>query len=174
MRISGTVPQLSSYNIPFHSVVEVKQWGRTGLKSLNYAFNGNFFLKSVASDKIGSFEDVISCSNMFSQCINLIALPDGLLDYCTKVTTFASFCSNAKSLQYVPQGLFDNCLMSTTFASAFNACESLVTLPEGLFAGLEKVNDFSRVFGYCSSLQNIPGDLFLGCISVSSFADAFE
>ena len=37
VRISGTVPRLSSYNIQGHSVIEVKQWGLTGLKSLEQA-----------------------------------------------------------------------------------------------------------------------------------------
>ena len=173
VRISGTVPQLSSYNIQGHSVIEVKQWGLTGLKSLEHAFRGNQRLKSVAKDNAGAFTEVTDCSNIFYDCLSLVSLPDGLFDHASKVTEFDYFCYGCKSLQYIPNALFNKCKGTTTFAYAFSNCSSLQELPTALFAGMTKVTSFIHTFEYCSGIRRLPADLFKGCTSVTTYSNVF-
>ena len=173
VRISGKVPQLSSYNMPLHSVVEVKQWGKTGLESLDYAFCNNGVLRSIATDKVGSFEKVTTCSNMFNYCVNLVALPDGLLEYCKSSTSCAYFCSNATSLQYVPAGLFAGMDKVTAFNNVFEYCPSLLNVTGNLFEGCKAVTTFANAFQHCTSLTEIPEGFFDSCPMVTTFYYTF-
>ncbi len=173
VRISGVVPQLSSANIPVHSIIEVKQWGLTGLTSLDSAFKGNQRLITIATDKAGSFGQVNSFASMFYECVSLVSLPDGLLDSAENATSFASFCYGCTSLQYIPSGIFGHCKEVNTFASAFYGCSALRSIPSALFAGCSKVTTFDNAFRNCTLLKYIPSDVFQGCSSVTSFADTF-
>ena len=173
VRISGVVPQLSSSNIPVHSVVEVKQWGLTGLTSLDSAFKGNQRLATVATDMAGSFAQVGSFASMFNGCLSLVSLPDGLLDSAESATSFASFCYGCTSLQYIPSGIFGHCKEVNTFASAFYDCSALRSIPSALFAGCSKVTTFNSVFYGCSSLVNVDADMFEGCTSVTDLFGVF-
>jgi hypothetical protein len=174
VRISGSVKSLSSSNIPDHSVIEVKQWGLTGLTSLDSAFSGNRKLVSVATDAAGSFAEVQDCGYMFSGCVSLVSLPDGLFDHCVKTTDFSSLCSGCSSLQYIPVGMFSECKAATSFSSAFSSCSSLKEVPAGLFEGLSNVTSFSSTFGYCSSVASVASDAFEGCTSVTNFSNTFK
>ena len=173
VRISGVVPQLSSSNIPVHSVVEVKQWGLTGLTSLDSAFKGNQRLITIATDKAGSFGQVNSFASMFYECVSLVSLPDGLFDSAENATSFASFCYGCTSLQYIPSGIFGHCKEVNTFASAFYDCSALRSIPSALFAGCSKVTTFNSVFYGCSSLVNVDADMFEGCTSVTDLFGVF-
>lgn len=173
VRISGVVPQLSSANIPVHSIVEVKQWGLTGLTSLDSAFKGNQRLITIATDKAGSFSQVNSFASMFYECVSLVSLPDGLFDSAENATSFASFCYGCTSLQYIPSGIFGHCKEVNTFASAFYDCSALRSIPSALFAGCSKVTTFNSVFYGCSSLVNVDADMFEGCTSVTNLFGVF-
>lgn len=173
VRISGVVPQLSSANIPVHSIIEVKQWGLTGLTSLDSAFKGNQRLITIATDKAGSFGQVSSFASMFNGCVSLVSLPDGLLDSAESATSFASFCYGCTSLQYIPSGIFGHCKEVNTFASAFYGCSALRSIPSALFAGCSKVTTFNSVFYGCSSLVNVDADMFEGCTSVTDLFGVF-
>lgn len=173
VRISGVVPQLSSANIPVHSIIEVKQWGLTGLTSLDSAFKGNQRLITIATDKAGSFGQVSSFASMFNGCVSLVSLPDGLLDSAESATSFANFCDGCSSLQYIPSGLFCHCKETTSFEKAFYNCRALISLPSALFAGCSKVTTFNSVFYGCSSLVNVDADMFEGCTSVTDLFGVF-
>ena len=173
VRISGVVPQLSSANIPVHSIIEVKQWGLTGLTSLDSAFKGNQRLITIATDKAGSFGQVSSFASMFNGCVSLVSLPDGLLDSAESATSFASFCYGCTSLQYIPSGIFGHCKEVNTFASSFYDCSALKSIPSALFAGCSKVTTFNSVFYGCSSLVNVDADMFEGCTSVTDLFGVF-
>lgn len=174
VRISGIVPRLSSTDIPAHSVIEVKQWGLTGLTSLESAFNGNQRLVSVSTDAAGSFADVTNCRSMFSGCLKLVALPDGIFDNCSMATDFSGLCCGCISLQYIPDAAFRGLKSVTTFSNAFEGCSSLTDIPAGLFAGCSNVTSFNTTFSECSSLKALPSDMFEGCISVTDFSNTFD
>lgn len=174
VRISGVVPQLSSANIPVHSIIEVKQWGLTGLTSLNSAFKGNRNLISVATDEAGSFSDVKDFASFFDGCNNIVTLPVGFLNYSTQATTFARMCFGCSSLQYIPDELFGSTSKVTTFANTFEGCTSLKAIPAGLFSGCSETTNFSGTFSKCSSVKSLPSDLFEACYSALDFTDTFE
>lgn len=61
-------------------VVEVLQWGQTGLTSMEDAFNGCMNLKSIPSDTAHSFDGVTTFNEAFYDCQTLGAIPAGLFD----------------------------------------------------------------------------------------------
>ena len=169
VKISGTVPQISSSYISVHTVEEVEQWGLTGLTSLSNAFNGNQLLTKVPTDDGGAFVNVTSCSSMFRACSALTEVPAGLFDNCAKATSFDNIFYNCKKLISLPSYLFSNCQKATIFSNAFYSCTSLTELPDGLFAGCSNVTAFDNSFYGCSKLRRIPADLFDLCTSVKSY-----
>ena len=173
VKISGTVPQISSYYIPVHTVEEVEQWGLTGLTSLSNAFNGNQLLTKVPTDDGGAFVNVTNCSYMFNECGALTEIPAGLFDNCAKATSFDNIFYNCKKLVSLPSYLFSNCQKATSFSSAFHGCTSLTELPDGLFAGCSSVTSFANICKECSSLTTIPSNLFEGCVSVRNASQMF-
>lgn len=174
VKISGTVPQISSYYIPVHTVEEVEQWGLTGLTSLSSAFSGNQLLTKVVTDDGGAFVNVTSCSYMFNACGALTEIPAGLFDNCAKATSFDNIFYNCKKLVSLPSYLFSNCQKATTFSTAFYGCTSLTELPDGLFAGCSSVTSFANICKGCSSLTTIPSNLFEGCVSVRNADQMFN
>ncbi len=173
VKISGVVPQISSSYVPVHTVVEVDQWGLTGLTSLSRAFYGNQLLTRVPTDDGGSFVNVTDCGSMFGGCYSLTEIPKGIFDNCAKVTNFSDVFYGCKSLTTLPEGLFSNCKAATTFSNCFNSCVSLEAIPDGLFAGCENVTNFGSAFDSCESLKSIPANLFDDCILVNSYRYLF-
>lgn len=173
VKISGTVPRISSSYIPVHTVEEVEQWGLSGLTSLYNAFNGNQLLTKVPTDDGGAFVNVTDCSYMFNACSALTEIPAGLFDNCGKVTTFSYAFCGCELLESVPLGIFSMCVSSTDFSHVFDGCSELQTIPEGLFAGCSKATTFQFAFYECSQLRHLPSDMFKDCISVTSFYYTF-
>ncbi len=201
--VSGTVTALNSQDISADDsalLTEVRQWGRTGLKSLQNAFYRSG-ITSVPADTDGSFSDVTTfygtfweCESLqslpsglfdhcekaeslyacFYKCRSLTTIPDGLFDHCQAVTNGDWIFGNCTSLTAVPAGLFDNCPNITSFNSVFYDCVSLRSIPSGLFANCPKAADFYYAFGFCSSLTSVPERVFAGCSSATNFEKVFK
>lgn len=174
VKISGTVPNISSSSLPAHSVQEVEQWGLTGLTSLSSAFTGNTLLTKVPTDDGGAFVNVTNCSSMFNGCVVLSEIPNGLFDNCAKVSTFDSVFKNCASIKTIPDNLFKNCKAVTSFSSCFYSCSLLSSIPDRLFEGCEKVTSFNAAFEYCENLTEIPANIFKGCVLTTSLNSIFE
>lgn len=73
--------------------MRVIQWGQLGLESLEEAFYNNKGLTQVALPDAGAFAKVTTVENMFYNCTLLTAVPVGLIDQCTELTSagFALF-----------------------------------------------------------------------------------
>ena len=169
VKISGTVPQISSSYIPLHTVEEVEQWGLTGLTSLSNAFNGNQLLTKVPTDDGGAFVNVTNCSYMFNECGALTEIPAGLFDNCTKVKTFACAFENCRKLVSLPPALFAGCVSVTSFSSVFRYCSALTELPDRMFAGCVSATGFYEAFSHCENLKYIPGNIFKECRHVQAY-----
>ena len=169
VKISGTVPQISSSYIPVHTVEEVEQWGLTGLTSLYNAFKGNQLLTKVPTDDGGAFVNVTNCSYMFNECGALTEIPAGLFDNCAKVTTFASAFENCRKLVSLPPALFAGCVSVTSFSSVFRYCSALTELPDRMFAGCVSATGFYEAFSHCENLKYIPGNIFKECRYVQAY-----
>ena len=173
VKITGYVPVLSGGGAD-SGITHVLQWGNTGLRSMNRAFNGNNRLESIPADNTGAFAEVTSFEYCFRGCSSLTDLPEGLFANCPNVTSFYECFSGCSSLTDLPEGLFANCPNVTSFYECFQGCSSLTDLPEGLFANNPNVTTFRYCFYNCSSLTEVPEGLFASCPNVTSFEYCFE
>lgn len=175
--VSGSVPELYAGYIPEafrSSVVEIKQWGNTGLKNMSHAFEGFSGLETLPLDDSRAFADVTDFSQAFENCPRLTTVSGHLFDYAGKAISFRSAFHNCPELAIIPDGLFDGCTSGTDFAAVFENCASIRTIPEGLFSNCSKADNFQSAFRSCISLSAIPADLFAGCPDVTSFTDCFN
>ena len=169
--ISGTVPVLNSENIPINTVTEVKQWGKTGLKSVEYAFSRNALLSKVASDLNGAFENIENFNYAFYYCVSLTSVPENLFQFCSKTENFNS-TFQFSSITEIPQNLFSHCYNAISFNGTFASCK-LTSIPDGLFKNCNKVTNFGSVFGGGYFIE-IPEKLFCNCPEVTDFGGAFQ
>lgn len=202
--VTGTVTSLCSDRIPRafrSSVTEVKQWGKTGLISMERALNGFTGLTTLRLDETGAFSEVTSfldafsdCPRLttvsehlfdfagkaesfygtFSNCSSLIIIPENLFSHCVNTTDFSFTFSHCTALVSIPDRLFDHCVSVIRFSSTFSQCYALTSVPEAIFANNPSVVDFSWVFSECRSLQEIPAGLFLNNKEVTSFSYSFQ
>ena len=170
IRVSGTVERLyGSCN-----VISVKQWGNTGLKSMNRAFDDCATLQSIVGDETGSLSEVTNFSFTFYGCSGLTSIPVDLFSYCPNVTSFSSTFDGCSGLTSIPVDLFSNCPNVTSFSSTFDGCSGLTSIPSDLFSYCPNVTSFRGTFDGCSGLTSIPVDLFSYCPNVTSFDDTFS
>ena len=105
VEVSGKVTALKSAGEKSY-VVEVLQWGQTGLTSMEDAFNGCMNLKSIPSDTAHSFDGVTTFNEAFYDCQTLGAIPAGLFDNATRATDFTSTFHFCHSIPEIPEKLF--------------------------------------------------------------------
>ncbi len=178
IRVSGKVTALSANRtIPesyCSTISAVKQWGSTGLKNMNNAFEGFGALKSIPADETGAFAEVTSFGSAFRSCKALETIPDGLFKYCGNVISFNLAFYECSVLTSLPEGMFSACKSATDFSSCFSGCSSLTSIPEGLFSACKSATDFSSCFSGCSSQTSIPENLFAGCPEMTNASNLFS
>lgn len=172
--IRGSIYEINSHNVSAPCVVEVRQWGHTGLTSLNNAFYRNHLLRKVVTDNDGSFTDVTNFIAAFSYCPLLEEIPVGLFSGCEKAIYFNSVFYGNSALRSIPDNLFSCCVSAISFSCAFKYCEALTSIPEGLFSNCKRVSSFNGVFSDCKGLTDLPSGLFLDCPEVIDFSSAFR
>lgn len=171
IKVSGTVECLFSSGID--NIIYVKQWGNTGLKSLELAFSGCSTLQSIAGDETGSFSEVISFNNAFDGCSGLTSIPEDMFSGCPNVISFDSTFRGCTRLTSIPEGLFSSCPNVTSFGSTFGACYDLTSIPSDLFSSCPNVTSFHYTFGFCSGLTSMPTDIFDNNRKVTIFVHCF-
>lgn len=177
VKITGTVRSLCSQRmsaIQRNGIIGVEQWGVTGLKCMEYAFNGCANLKSVPADNTGAFVEIKNFSYCFAGCSSLVSVSDKLFTHAIEATDFSYVFSGCAALTEIPVDLFKNCVKVTTFSGTFQGCTSITTIPETLFASNSEVTAFSYTFSSCSSLQSIPEKLFVNNLKVKDFMATFN
>ena len=174
IKITGDIKGLNSKELKIHTITDVKQWGKSKLTYMDYAFYKNYLLKSIPNDSHGAFEYTTSFFYSFSGCSSLISIPLGLFDYCHNVTDFRYTFYSSYRLSSIPSGLFDNCTKVTSFIGTFSECEYISSIPSGLFDNCVEATDFGYTFCDCSSLRTIPSGLFDNCSKVDSFTGTFD
>ena len=174
VRISGVLEALQILGLPdMTGIVEIVQWGNTGLKSMSSAFKGNKNITNIPTDDTFSFAEVETFCEAFSGCSNLQSIPADFFKNCQKTEDFTGTFMDCKSLSEIPEGLFANCSSATRFFSCFKNCTGLKALPQRLFEGCVNVDCFERVFSHCENLESVPSDLFEYSENVTSFQEAF-
>ena len=136
-------------------IIEVLQWGETGLGAINLSDCIN--LKRIASPTENSFID-LHCfdedyyGSAFGNCISLTEIPEDLFENCPNAKKFEDTFSGCTSLTSIPENLFANCLNVTSFEGTFSGCTSLTSIPENLFANCSNVQNFAETFCDCTGL----------------------
>ncbi len=174
--VSGTVTALKQYSGYSKDngdkwLTSVKQWGKTGLTSMEKAFqySGVEYLPESTGD---SFAEVTTFEYAFSRCESLVSVPAGTFENCPLATSFDStfeYCDGLKNVD----SKFTGCTGVKDFSYLFYWCSALETIPEGMFVGCSKVENFRYIFYKCEKLTSAPVDMFDGCVSVTNFSSAF-
>ncbi len=176
--VTGTVTGLSSLaldrdgSIP--EVIAVKQWGRTGLTTMNRAFYYCQSLASIPDDTGGAFADVTNFNYAFSYCYSLTSIPDGLFASSSSAKYFDYTFAYCSGLTEIPAGLFAKCSEADTFEYTFRSCTGVVSIGEGLFDGCTKATDFYITFGFMDALNSIPEGLFKNNTAATTFYGVFK
>ena len=154
----------NAYNTTASKIIEVLQWGETGL---GYIYLGNCQnLRKIASPTINSFKDLDSkygLSSAFSRCTSLTEIPSDLFSNCPQVTSFKWTFYDCESLITIPQNLFDNCLKVKSFAMTFDNCTGLTGYAPELWTRGTNTEG--------NSYQGIPDgcNCFCGCTGLSNY-----
>lgn len=173
--ITGTVTALNSGNITVNYkryLASVRQWGATGLTSMEDAFYYCPGLESVPDDSSGAFSDVTTFKSAFYYTPALTSVPAGLFSSVTGDTSFQNTFWGA-GIKEIPENLFAKCAAVTTFEGTFRGCV-ITDIPENLFSNCAAVTSFANVFTDCDYLTSVPAGLFANCPNVTSFWEAFE
>lgn len=200
VRISGKVTGLNTENISMASVIEVNQWGKTGLKYLRHAFCNNPAIVKVSGCNDDEFINVVDASDMFSNCYNLAeiegplfsgcanlnslsrafgdcrslkGIPENLLFGCGKLENVNGMFQGCISLESIPSGLFRDCVKLRYVSTTFNGCRSLSTIPDGLFKYSPDIVEVNSSFSECSSLVSVPVDIFDNNRKINSMSYLF-
>lgn len=200
VRFSGTLTKLEFYYgktekyMLENTITAVKQWGYTGLKTLNMSDITS--LKEIAPDTEGAFRDIKNFGKEpygggFSRT-GITRIPDGLFDHAVNAETFDDTFFECENLEYIPEGLFSNCTKVKSFYRTFYGCTKITeipatlfannkevekaeatfartgitAIPEGLFDSFTKAYNFQAAFSGCEKLENIPESLFAKCTSL--------
>lgn len=181
VEVSGKVTALKSAGEKSY-VVEVLQWGQTGLTSMEDAFNGCMNLKSIPSDTAHSFDGVTTFNEAFYDCQTLGAIPAGLFDNATRATDFTSTFHFCHSIPEIPEKLFYYNTEATSFSQTFYYVGSqvnkeaeglLIEIPAGLFETNTKAQTFLSVFGH-TAIRSVPATLFQNCPNVTVMTSLFD
>ena len=178
VRISGSVSGV--YGKASKALLSVKQWGHTGLASINFSDCIN--LKSIPNDDLGAFSNFVAVDNIFEGCTSLETIPENLFAYGNKIISLFNTFKNCTNLKSIPAGLFANCVNIEMFndgiplgdRGVFCGCKSLTSIPAKLFENCKKVKYFKGVFKFCENLTSVPAGLFDNFTEVINFDCTFQ
>ncbi|MCQ2246488.1 MAG: PL29 family lyase N-terminal domain-containing protein [Bacteroidaceae bacterium] len=176
VKVTGKVTSLNANPVPYvyrNSITQIKQWGKTGLRNMNYAFSGYNNIRSIVADDTEAFAEVENFSGCFYGCARITTLFPNLFQYAKKAKYFTETFANCTALESVPGSLFKNCEEVLSFSYLFYGCSSLKTVPGELFAACSKVTSFRYSFDYCIELNSIPENLFANNPLVTDFGGTF-
>ena len=198
IKITGRYEVIDAYKVVYpkgiDKLVEVKQWGTTGLKNVDLS-NCCYRLTKIATPTKGSFENLtyvtfehsnleaipdklfMDCKNIksfvrcFFSCDNLTEIGDYIFKGCENVESFEETFYGSR-INTIPENLFQDCVNVISFEDTF--CESEIgSIPKGLFDNCTKVEDFSYTFAY-TNITSIPEDLFENCKNVQTLVGTFK
>ncbi len=160
--ITGRCESISIFysNVTKEKIIEVLQWGETGLQSVKLGYCEN--LRKIAAPSENSFRNITSFESAFEWCTSLNQIPENLFENCDNTTNFRATFLGCTSLTQIPENLFENCLNVTNFSSTFGSCISLAgNAPELWLRGTNAEENFYKgypdgeyCFFDCTGLSN--------------------
>ena len=167
--IDGTCPSINFLNKT--ELRTITAWGNIGCTSFSCQSSGLTTISATSSSVF--FSGCANLQNSF-RFTALTAIPAGLFNSATGVTSFRSAFQNCTALTAIPAGLFNNNTSVTDFTTTFSGCSGLTTIPTGLFDYNTGVLTFATTFSFCSGLTTIPTGLFNNNTAVISFLSTFQ
>ena len=167
--ITGTCTELLTYvegKPPVGSIeqiVEIAQWGSTGLTKID--LSGCINLRKIASPSKNSFANMRSFDGAFAGCTSLTSIPADLFANCSEVLDFSMAFAGCSSLRSIPSDLFANCLKveydennyNYGFTATFANCTSLTGDPIRLWAegraGITETTGGEGCYANCTGLN---------------------
>lgn len=106
-------------NVTKDKIIEIVQWGETGLESINLSECTK--LRKIASPSENSFNNMYASGfrSAFRGCTGLTEIPKDLFSNCPQVTSFRETFESCTSLTEIPTNLFSNCLNVEDFYKTF-------------------------------------------------------
>ncbi len=156
--ITGNCSLLTSScgNVMRDKIIEIAQWGETGLQRIH--LSGCTNLRKIASPSQNSFAGVTDFNYTFAGCISLTSIPADLFNNCSEITDFGGTFAGCSSLTDIPANLFDNCQEVTSFRNTFDSCTSLRGDPIKLWEeGRDGITQTSGGFGCYYNCTNLNG-----------------
>ena len=182
--ISGSVKSIGAkVNFTRKNILEIEQWGETGLEEVNLTNCTN--LRKIASPSKNSFANlqnyeseeeswVNSLQFKLQACTSLTEIPSDLFKYCNNAIGFYGTFWGCTSLTTIPKELFANCPNAIVFDNTFRSCDNLTSIPEELFANCKNAQYFNFTFEDCYMLEAIPEKLFVNCQNAIYFEYTFS
>ena len=156
--ITGNCSLLTSScgNVMRDKIIEIAQWGETGLQRIHLGDCTN--LRKIASPSQNSFAGVTNFNYTFAGCISLTSIPADLFNNCSEITDFGGTFAGCSSLTDIPANLFANCQEVTSFRNTFDSCTSLRGDPIKLWEeGRDGITQTSGGFGCYYNCTNLNG-----------------
>lgn len=162
---------LSSYN-QTDQIVEVYNWGRTGLTSMEGAFYHCTNLAKIDTDRTEAFAKVTTFEQAFYYCENLAEIPQGLLDNAGELLTVDDMFYQAEIITSVPADLLANCPKLTSVNSLFNGT-AIESIDGNIFANNPELTDAGLLFANTTALKSVPANLFANNKKITDLKSLF-
>ena len=163
----------NEYIYYLEKIIEITQWGETGLESI-YLDNCTK-LRRIASPSENSFIKITEFRDTFSGCASLTSIPEDLFSNCPNVDSFQSTFENCIGLTSIPQNLFSNCQNVTDFDGTFSGCTNLTGEAIPLWErvdGWENL-DFENTSEWFTTIPN-GHSCYRGCEKLSNYSSIPE
>ena len=113
-------------------------------------------IKEYVEIKLLGINHIKNASYMFSNCVDLIELPDINKWYTKKVTDINHMFNECSSLTSLPDISHWNTNEVINMSYLFSKCSSLVSIPDISNWNTDKVTDMSFLFQECSLISSLP------------------
>jgi len=114
------------------------------------------FKHRIITIKLKGISKITNMEHMFSNCRNLLCLPDIDNWNTNKIINMNSLFRGCESLEYLPDKLDWNTSKVTDMSFMFFKCFSLKSLPNISNWDTNNVNDMSYMFDDCKLLKSLP------------------
>jgi hypothetical protein len=135
-------------------------------------FQGCANLTTIPSS-MKNLKSLTTAENMFYDCASLTAIPAGIFDGGTKITSFWGVFRGCLLVTSIPANLFDKNTLVINMGDVFDRMLLLTTIPADLFKYNTEVTSFLYTFFGCSGITSYPVDLFKYNTKVTDFSGTF-
>ena len=176
--VKGTVTALDSNGLNLsgsnqtNQIVEVYNWGRTGLTSMDGAFKSCYNLAKIDTDRTEAFAKVTVFDEAFYYCESLAEIPQGLLDNAGDLLSAGYMFFYAKSITNIPADLLAKCPKLTTITGLFDGT-AIESIDGNIFANNPEVTEAGLLFANTTALKSVPANLFANNKKITELKSLF-